>query len=320
MPSRRHFNPIALLLSTFMILPAMSAHAQAVESAVAEVAGGNARQSLDEAWWTGPILAANAETLPPGHVYIEPYLFDVLRRGSATPGSLSYLLYGVAPRFTAGVLPSFSYAENSAGRRHLRMGDATLNFQYRLTAANPRKTTPTVALVVQPRLPTARHDRLATAGSGAGNGNYATMAGVYTQQYLWLPNGRIMRARLNVTHTFEGTARVRDISVYGTPAGFRGRVRPGSSTVLNAAVEYSLTKRFVIALDVLHQWNGPTRVRDDRTAMTASSKRSSYFAIAPGLEYNWSPSQGVIAGARWIPAGHNSSGSLTPVVAYSLFL
>src|SRR6478752_1572531 len=114
MPSRRRFNPIALLLSTFMILPAMSAHA--------EVAGGNARQSLDEAWWTGPILAANAETLPPGHVYIEPYLFDVLRRGSATPGSLSYLLYGVAPRFTAGVLPSFSYAEDSAGRRHLRMG------------------------------------------------------------------------------------------------------------------------------------------------------------------------------------------------------
>lgn len=34
------------------------------------------RQSLDDAWWTGPLLAASPATLPPGHVLIEPYLYD----------------------------------------------------------------------------------------------------------------------------------------------------------------------------------------------------------------------------------------------------
>ena len=32
-----------------------------------------ARQSLSDAWWTGPIAAAGADTLPPGHVLFEPY-------------------------------------------------------------------------------------------------------------------------------------------------------------------------------------------------------------------------------------------------------
>ena len=36
------------------------------------------RQSLDDAWWTGPMLAPSAATLPRGHFLIEPYLYDVI--------------------------------------------------------------------------------------------------------------------------------------------------------------------------------------------------------------------------------------------------
>jgi hypothetical protein len=32
------------------------------------------RQALDNAWWTGPMLAPSAATLPRGHFLIEPYL------------------------------------------------------------------------------------------------------------------------------------------------------------------------------------------------------------------------------------------------------
>lgn len=66
------------------------------------------RQSLDDAWWTGPILAASAGTLPRGHFLVEPYLYDSITYGrydtdgdrSNTPdtnsfGSQTYLLYGL---------------------------------------------------------------------------------------------------------------------------------------------------------------------------------------------------------------------------------
>src|ERR1700744_5528395 len=65
-----------------------------------------AHQSLDDAWWTGPLLVANASTLPQGHVYVEPYLFDSIPSGRLDSsghahavahenefGSLSYINY-----------------------------------------------------------------------------------------------------------------------------------------------------------------------------------------------------------------------------------
>jgi len=38
------------------------------------------RQSLDDAWWSGPMLAPSAATLPRGHFLVEPYFYDVSTR------------------------------------------------------------------------------------------------------------------------------------------------------------------------------------------------------------------------------------------------
>src|SRR5207245_8319134 len=75
-------------------------------------------QSREDAWWTGPMLAPSAATLPSGHMLIEPYLFDVISDGRFEPngtrqpapgehdiGSPTYKLYGVPDRVTVGMLP-----------------------------------------------------------------------------------------------------------------------------------------------------------------------------------------------------------------------
>jgi hypothetical protein len=54
------------------------------------------RQSLDDAWWTGPMLAPSGATLPRGHFLVEPYLYDVIAAHSNGFGSLTYVLYGLA--------------------------------------------------------------------------------------------------------------------------------------------------------------------------------------------------------------------------------
>jgi hypothetical protein len=86
------------------------------------------RQSLDDAWWTGPIVAAGAATLPQGRALIEPYVYDVVTRGrydsdgnyrsSETVhsyGSLTYMLYGVTDSFTAGLIPTFGFNDLEDG-------------------------------------------------------------------------------------------------------------------------------------------------------------------------------------------------------------
>src|SRR5215510_15619256 len=134
-----------------------------------EAVSSASRQSLDDAWWTGPLLAANASTLPRGHFLIEPYLFDVIRYGrydrdgnrQSTPrsndfGSLTYILYGLADKFTVGLLPVGGYNTQSGGPSSsgAGFGDITLNTQYRLTLFHEGGWIPTTSIVVQETFPT----------------------------------------------------------------------------------------------------------------------------------------------------------------------
>ena len=42
------------------------------------------RQAMADAWWTGPLLAASASTLPQGHFLVEPYIYDVITWNTAS--------------------------------------------------------------------------------------------------------------------------------------------------------------------------------------------------------------------------------------------
>src|ERR1044072_3109117 len=144
------------------------------------------RQSLDDAWWTGPIVAAGATTLPQGHALIEPYVYDVITRGRYDSdgnyrstdtvhsyGSLTYLLYGVTDSFTAGVIPTFGFNDVESGpdSSGVGVGDVTLQAQWRLSQCHEGRPIPTASFVLQQTLPTGKYDQLGTrAADGIGAG------------------------------------------------------------------------------------------------------------------------------------------------------
>jgi hypothetical protein len=156
------------------------------------------RQTLDDAWWTGPLLAASASTLPQGHFLVEPYLFDVITYGRldavgnrvSAPhkndfGSQSYVLYGVTDRISAGIIPRFGYLKSSQGPGSpgLQAGDLTLQAQYRLTQFQEGSWIPTLSFVVGETVPTGKYDRLDRhPGDGFGAGAYTTTLSLYSQQ------------------------------------------------------------------------------------------------------------------------------------------
>lgn len=296
------------------------------------------RQALDEAWWTGPLLASGASTLPKGRALIEPYLYDVKPYGvidgdgqrrpapeADTFGSQTYLLYGVTDTFTAGLIPRFGY-RRAGGRSSsgVQLGDLTVQGQYRLTQYKEGGRMPTLSVLLQETLPIGRHDRLDDRPQdGFGGGAYATTLGLNSQTYFWTPNGRILRTRLNLAYTVSGEAEVEGVSVYGTPAGFEGRARPGDSFVVDLAFEYSVTQRWVAAIDLAYQRDAATRVTGVDGAGAAYARRSPVsqaLILAPAVEYNFSPVLGVIAGVRIIPAGRNTTASVTPVIAVNYVL
>ena len=286
---------------------------------------GSIRQSRDDAWWTGPMLANGAETLPQGHMLIEPYVYDVMSSGVDAFGSRAYVLYGLTDRLTVGAIPIIGYnrVSNGPNSSGIGLGDQILQAQYRLIRFHEGSWVPTVSLMLQESLPTGGYDRLGRRpANGMGGGAYATTIGVNTQSYFWLPNGRILRARLNVTSTFSGRANVEGVSTYGTGQDFRGHARGGTNFYVGAALEYSLTTRWVLAMDVTYSHNDNTSVRGfdvvpglEPVRVSKRFGRSDAVGYAPAIEYNWSPNIGVLFGVRVIAGGNNTKRSVTPAIA-----
>ncbi|MFA6117997.1 MAG: hypothetical protein WC729_28690 [Sphingomonas sp.] len=283
--------------------------------------------TADEAWFTGPMLANSASTLPRGHFLIEPYLYDVAVSGHHSVGSLIYILYGVSDDLTLGAKPSFTLVEGGRGReKYVAMGDLSLQAQYQLRSARLRNWSPALSISLEQSLPTARYDRLGERpAAGIGSGSFGTTVALYAQAAGHLANGHIMRARLNLSGTVRTAPRVRGVSVYGTDSGFRGRAEGGHAAHIGIAVEYSVTRRWALAFDTIADWRSATIVAgtapdsNGSLVATAYRLRSGWrHGVAPGIEYSWTPAIGVLVATRFVAAGPTGPASITPAVALNM--
>ncbi len=319
----RMFVAIIAILITGLIVGAANAKAQEAPSTAL-----NGRQSPEDAWWTGPMLAPSASTLPRGHFLIEPYLYDVTGAHTNGFGSLTYLNCGITDKLTVGMIPTagFNKVTNAPSSSGVGMGDLTLQSQYRLTKFREGSWVPTTSVAVQETLPTGKYDRLGNRRSdGLGGGAFVTTLALYSQTYFWLPNERILRMRFNISEGLTRTVTVNDVSVYGTGPGFHGHADPGSALSLDASWEYSLTRRWVLASDLTYRHSGNIRVigrniANDNVVQNPAEIRndsgtSEAFGVAPAIEYSWRPSLGVLLGTRIIYGGHRTTTSITPAVA-----
>jgi len=300
-------------------------------------------QSLDDAWWTGPLLAASPATLPQGHVLIEPYLYDAVidgqydntgaRRETARQndyGSLTYVLYGLTDTTTIGLIPRFGVNTPSQGSSasSIGIGDMTAQAAYGLSRFLDQGWLPAMSIVIGETLPTGKYDRLGNNPSnGIGAGSYTTTLSLYAQYYFWMPNGRILRTRINLSQAWSKQIGIEDVSVYGTHQGFRGYASPGNSFTIDSAWEYSVTRNWVAALDIVYTDSGSTRIAGEYPpppnsgvmpgidVMTGSSNS---ISLAPAIEYNWTSAVGIIVGAKFVVAGHNTGAAIIPIVAINL--
>jgi hypothetical protein len=311
---------------------------------VASAQASSDRQLLDDAWWTGPMLAPSAATLPQGHFLIEPYVYDVIQQGqfdhdgkrrrtseSNGFGSLTYVNYGLADKLTIGVIPTFGYNRVSEGPSSsgVGMGDITVQAQYRLTKFREGGRVPTTSFAVQETFPSGRYDRLGNRPSdGLGSGAYTTTFAFYSQTYFWLPNRRILRMRLNVSESISREVNVAGVSVYGTGSEFRGHATPGGTSYVDASWEYSLTRSWVLALDATYRYQRNTLVSryDILDSQNVTNLRrirlntgySVAVGFAPAIEYSWNSKVGILLGTRVIAAGRNTAATISPAVAINI--
>jgi hypothetical protein len=308
---------IAGIVATGLVC-AMPAAAKASPDSTAE----RYKAAMEAARWTGPLLASNAETLPHGHFYTEPYFFDGISGGDHHPGTSGFYQYGLIDNWTVGMQPFFSIGTGKYNR-DVAVGDFKLLSQIRLSHFTADHRVPSVALVTNLVLPTGKYDHLSALKGGHGSGAFAPEIGINVQQYFLLSNGRLLRGRINVLKDFPLRSGVSGRSTYGTGPAFQGQARPGSKTTVILGAEYSLTNEWVLAFDVERdQWGKTTIVGRDMPEgplVRRTAPRSWNIGFAPAVEYNWSARAGAIFGVWIVPKGHNTQSSITPALAIQRF-
>jgi hypothetical protein len=293
--------------------------------------------------FTGPLLTANAVTLPAGTWLVEPYLIyyksnayydDQGNRHVQSPSTRQWqttipIFYGATDRlqFRLGL----GGAHAMSGGAHtdgLRATDTTFGVQYMLLAPGAEKKTPAVSLAYAHRFPTGVYDRLDQNPLNAiGNGANVDTFSTLLQQYVWLPNGRPMRFRATVSYGLPPSrVDVRGLSAYGTPRDFRGGVRLGNSLGISTSVEYSINPQWVLAMDLAYDRNAASQLKGivgqgmDATPFARRDASRDVYSVAPTVEYNFNDRIGILGGVQLSFAGRNNSAFVTPMAAINIAL
>ena len=290
------------------------------------------RQSFSDFWSPGPMITPSANTLPRKTWLYEPYVIN--ERTSATHtnelGSLWYVFYGLTDKDEFGPILYFPYklVRDQPSSPGVGMGDLILKYMHRLTQEHKGGECSSRGLTLSPEvevtIPTGSYDQLRRLSGARGAGAYTTALSLFSLRDVWLPNGRILRLRVNLSWAVSSSVSVKGVSVYDPEEGFRGKAKPGSSRYGKGSLEYSLSRRSVLTFDSTCTYNGNTRVTGRNILAPASTIRSTNLghsvalALAPAFGYSWANNLGVLVGVRIIPAGHNTAASITPVVAINL--
>ena len=291
------------------------------------------RQKLGDAWWTGPLETSNPNVIPVGHLYIETY-FAVTQdngggydnNGNNTSGhrietnydSTTLFAYGVAKNFNLQFLPGFGGTQGGSGvpsTTGASMDNLTVRTPYQFVSYKEGKWYPSFS--VSPGF-------IAPTATGQGN-VWTPWFGLWAQRPFWMPNGRILRVRVNQDFFFPLQGQKFSATSGVCNGAAACTLNDGKYYKTLIGIEYSLTKKWVPAWDFYWKYGSGNVVNSTvggarqscSTFVKANGSCDSFssFRIDPALEYNFTGNVGVIFGAELTVAGRNSGYYIAPQIA-----
>ncbi|MES2272804.1 MAG: hypothetical protein V4487_01250 [Chlamydiota bacterium] len=277
-------------------------------------------------WYTGPLVTPSASMMPPGYGNIQPYLyfidnyaqFNEDRESISLPSNLLTLKglcvfqFGVTNTMDILVVPSgvVNWQSHKHGGGFNDLG-ITIGFPIYLQTLY----IPQIKFTVQELFPTGKYQHLSTNGLGlnaTGGGAYQTTLGLTFGKILFWSYKHPMNTRLFLGYTIPTSIEVRDFNTYGGGFGTKGTVRPGNSFSADFGIEFSVTQRWVLALDIVYSateattFCGDPGVSADGTPASVGGGYNDNLSLAPAIEYNWNENFGVLGGAWFSVYGRNS--------------
>ena len=286
-------------------------------------------------WFTGPLLAPSAHTIPQGHVNLEPYFFYTVNTGAyrkhwnpkpipnfynsnlqilTQVGITKFMDFQLAPQIVWNRVKRENYVD---------IGDLPFVIGFQLALDVVGGWQPAVKLRLGANIPTGKYDHLKPHKLGTdstGSGSWLPTVALAFSKLLHLGKGiHFLDARLFFNYEIGTPAYVEGISSYGGGKGTRGKIFPGNTLTIDGAIECNLTRKWVFAIDGVYIHNNKTRF-SGKTTYPIGPPSGEQFSLAPALEYNWSEDVGVIGGVWFTLAGRNAARFSSGVIALNIYI
>lgn len=292
-------------------------------------------RDIKEPWFTGPLLAPSAFTIPAGHVDFEPYLYIVANKGlydhdwkvhpTSTFWNNSFqplVQVGITKWLDVEVIPALFY-NYTHGAGKWAIGDTSIGFDFQLFSHQGRVTewVTAVKLNIKETIPTGKYSNLdpkKLVTDAGGMGSWQTSIDFVWGNLFYLGRGHFLTWRNSLQYTLPAPTHVKNLSVYGGAQGTEGTIYPAQNLQFDTAIEISLTQNWAFAMDFLTSWSGKTRFKGHATAPIGPPP-SVQFSLAPAIEYNWSANLGIIFGPWFTIAGRNAIQFFDGVFAFNYY-
>ncbi len=276
-------------------------------------------KSMFNPWYTGPLITPSPGMMPPGYANIQPYLFvggnyglfNEDRKRISLPHNLYFLKIttgmatGITPSVDFAITPSWTvnWSDHHDGGGFNDLS-ATIGF-----LINPETLyIPGMKFTISETFPTGKYKHLSFNGlrlNSTGGGSWQTAFGFAISKIIWWTYPHPMNVRYFISYTIETPVYVSGFNSYGGGKDTRGTVRPGNTLTSDLGIEYSLTQRWVLALDIAYVAQNNTKFHGHSTNPVGYGYNDN-LSLAPAIEYNWSANFGVLWGVQFSVYGRNS--------------
>jgi len=284
-------------------------------------------------WFTGSLICPSANTIDAGSYNIEPYLYvtdnpaiyDNDWHANSIPPEWTIeaqipVWVGLTNWCDIEFQPTLMWNHKQGGGGAWALGDILLQFDFQLWRDElPHKSwLPTIKFAIRESIPVGKYRNLnplkRTADQG-GYGTWATGAQLIFGRLFYFSGVHFLNMRLALQYNFyHSLVHVKGYDAYGGGIGANGKIRPGSDFAIDLGLEYSLSRHWALALDLVGYWqakakftgySGTNFLRGTPTAVAKAADIQ--YSIAPGIEYNWNENLGIITGAWFTVAGKQIS-------------
>ena len=295
-----------------------------------------AEESLETPWLTGPLLTPSGDTVPKGHFNFEPYIFSNnntgffnnhwhLHSNIETTHNINFQMLtqiGLTQCMDFSINPQFFFNWEGSQDEWLP-GDFGIELSVQLTRETPGSWMPAIKFSIAETLPTGQYQNLVMKKLGTdagGGGSWGTLF-KFVCTKLWHFSGHhFLAARLSGGTQLFSNVKVNGANAYGGDSSTKGVVHPGVAVPFYLGLEYTMTRHWALALDLVSIYTAPTRFKGTTLCPVGNKTHSYTLSIAPAIEYNFNFNVGLIAGIWTTLVGRNTYNFINGVVAVNVFI